>query len=116
MSARVLCLIIRSDPRKSHRPAEAVRIALGLGGSDHPIRILLADEAVRILTEEAESCVEAEALERYLGTLSEWKTPFYIERGHALAGEVDRERFNVREVNGKEQADLLASGERVLVL
>lgn len=115
MPARSLCFVIRSDPRTSHRPAEAVRIALGLGGSEHPIQILLLEEAVQILTDEVEGLREGEALERYLGTLSEWKTPFYIEKGHAPAGEVDRERFNVREVGVKEQADLLASAERVMV-
>ncbi len=116
MQSRSICFIIRSDPRRSHRPAEAVRIALGLGGSEHPIQILLLGEAAQILTVELEGLKEGEALERYLGTLSEWKTPFYIEKGHALDDEVDRERFNVREVSEKEQADLLAFAERVLVL
>lgn len=115
MQTRSICFIIRSDPRKSHRPAEAVRIALGLGGSDHPIQILLADEAVRILTEEAESCMEADALERYLGTLSEWKSPFLISKDHPLEEEVERDLYNVREVTEEEQAAVISDAERVLV-
>ena len=59
--------VIASDPRTSHRPAEAVRIAAGVGAwKKIDVSLYLHGEAMRILDEAAGDFVDEEHVERYL--------------------------------------------------
>ena len=59
--------VIASDPRKSHRPAEAVRIAAGVGAWNKvDVSLYLHGEGARILDETARDFVDEEHFERYL--------------------------------------------------
>jgi len=59
--------VIASDPRTSHRPAEAVRIAAGVGAwKKVDVSLYLHGEAARILDEAAGDFVDEEHIERYL--------------------------------------------------
>jgi sulfur relay (sulfurtransferase) DsrF/TusC family protein len=62
--------VIASDPRTSHRPAEAVRIAAGVGAwKKVDVSVYLCDAAARLLDEASGDFVDEEHIERYLPML-----------------------------------------------
>lgn len=105
---------IRSDPEKSHRPSEAVRIALGLISSEHAVTIVLAGRAPLLLAHDLEPIVDGEILENYLPTLRELALPFYVERAawEALGVATD---FQVAPVTSAEIARMTADARQLLV-
>jgi hypothetical protein len=77
---RKLLFIVRSDPRTSPRPAEAVRIAAGIGAwQGVGIRLYLHGEAARLLREDADLLVDGELYERYLPDIAGWGQPVLVE-------------------------------------
>ncbi len=73
-----IVLVIREDPRLSHRPVEALRIALGLAAGENPITVILIGQAVQLLAEEAEDIVDVEILEKYLPSFQHLAIPFVL--------------------------------------
>jgi hypothetical protein len=62
--------VITSDPRTSHRPAEAVRIAAGVGAwKKVAVSLYLHGAAARILDEATGDFVDEEHIARYLPML-----------------------------------------------
>jgi hypothetical protein len=89
-SPKKLVMIITGDPLRSHRPAEALRIALGLdsGGKDR-MKIILRGPAARLLTEEVQDAIDGDELaDRYLPVFEEWRTRFFVDE--AAAGHLSR--------------------------
>lgn len=109
-----LVVVVREDPAKSHRAAEAIRIALGLSTGENPMTIVLLDQAPRLLTEEPESLVDGEILEKHLPVLKELEIPFVVPRGAKDRFELDP-GFQVREASEQEIAALVKGTDRVLV-
>jgi hypothetical protein len=109
----ILCYI-RSDPEQSHRPAEAVRIALGLISSEHAVTIVLAGRAPLLLADDLDTIVDGEVLQKYLPTLREMDVPFHVERAAWDALSVATE-FRVVPVTPAEIARLTASARQLLV-
>ncbi len=72
--------VIQTDPTKSHRAVEALRIALGLGSHNegYDISIILCGRAPYLLAEDTSDVVDAEILEKHLPVFIEWGTPFFI--------------------------------------
>jgi predicted peroxiredoxin len=101
MSKKAL-ILIRSDPRQSHRPCEGVRIALGLAASGHQVELVFTEEAPRILEDDIEDLVDGELAMRYLTTLKDFISVFYID--DAGAGEIDLS-------DSKHQTQLLSKEE-----
>ncbi len=87
-----VAILIQTDPYRSHRPSEAVRIALGLASNDHEVRILLTGRALLLLGDDLDDVMDAEILQRYLPTFRELEIPFYVEATawNALAIESDQ--------------------------
>ena len=70
--------IITTDPRRSHRPAEAIRIAAGVGAwKKVATHLYFRGPAVLCLSEFPDELVQGGNIERYLPTAS--------EGGHLLA-------------------------------
>jgi sulfur relay (sulfurtransferase) complex TusBCD TusD component (DsrE family) len=70
---------VSEDPRESHRPAEAVRIAAGIGGwNKTEVDVLLLGPASRVLSPWADECVDGENYDHYLPILREWKRPVFL--------------------------------------
>ena len=74
-----VALLIKTNPAESHRPAEAIRIALGLIGGEHQVVVILMEKAALLLAEESDDLVDGEELEKYLPTLKELNPVFYVE-------------------------------------
>lgn len=64
--------VITSDPRTSHRPAEAIRIAAGVAAwKKVQVDVCLMGAAARVLEESVDELVDADHLTRYLPLLRE---------------------------------------------
>jgi len=73
--------VIASDPRKSHRPAEAVRIAAGAGAwKKAQVNLYLHGEARCILEESAGDFIDEEHFARYLPMLEEDGAKVYVHK------------------------------------
>jgi len=61
-------VVIQTDPTKSHRAVEALRIALGLGSHNEgqDISIILCGRAPHLLAEDTGDIVDAEILDKHL--------------------------------------------------
>ncbi len=74
-----ILVFIKGDPTKSHKPAEAIRIALGLISGEHTVQIVLLGPSVQLLSEDAEDLVDGELLMKYLPSFAELGQKFYVE-------------------------------------
>lgn len=77
--AKNIVVVIQEDPRKSHRPVEALRIALGLASGSHVTTVVLLGEAVRLLGDETDDILDVEVLEKYLPSIVQLEIPFILQ-------------------------------------
>jgi hypothetical protein len=77
--AKTVAVVIQEDPRKTHRPVEALRIALGLASGSHVMTVVLLGEAVRLLGDETDDILDAEILEKYLPAIEQLEIPFILQ-------------------------------------
>ena len=77
--AKKVAVVIREDPRKTHRPVEALRIALGLVAGTHDTTVVLLNDAVRLLSEDVDDLIDAEILEKYLPSIEHLEIPFLVQ-------------------------------------
>lgn len=108
-----IVVVIGADPLKTHRPVEALRIALGLGAGENPLTVVLLGRAPLLLTEDTAEVLDAEILEKYLPSLKQLKVPFVVPLGAGRAFEFDP-GFQVRESSSEDIAALVTSSDRVL--
>jgi len=78
MSKRV-AVVISEDPTVTHRPVEALRIALGLCAGDHETTVVLLGRAPFLLTDEIDDVVDVEILEKYRPSFAYLAVPFILE-------------------------------------
>jgi hypothetical protein len=79
MKPKVL-FIVTGDPRTSARPAEAVRIAAGVGASKRAeISVYLRGAAVRALAESPDSLVDEDNYTRYWPLVAEAAQSIYAQ-------------------------------------
>jgi sulfur relay (sulfurtransferase) DsrF/TusC family protein len=77
--AKKIAVVIREDPRQTHRPVEALRIALGLVAGTHDTTVVLLNEAVRLLSEDLDDVIDMEILEKYLPSIEHLEIPFIVQ-------------------------------------
>ncbi|MGQ0667688.1 MAG: hypothetical protein ACT4O4_11715 [Nitrospiraceae bacterium] len=111
--AKNIALVIQEDPRKTHRPVEALRIALGLLAGSHRTTVILLGEAARLLSEERDNIVDAEILEQYLPSLEHLKLPFVLQT--STDPSMIRKEFVTRYETDDNIHTLLESMDRTLV-
>jgi hypothetical protein len=108
MTPRTL-FIITGDPRTSSRPAEAIRIAAGVGAwKKNEIRVYLHGTAALALGEFVDELVDADNFSRYLPIIGEWGRPVLVERGAACLKELGEASLKYQEITWAELADLSA--------
>ncbi len=107
--------IIQSDPRLSGRPAEAMRIAAGVGAwKKVDVAIYLRQAAVLVLGEQAEALPDGEDYERYLPILRELASQVYVQQGAAALRDLGQATLPFQEISDEQLAALAA--ERACVL
>ena len=109
-----IVVVIRDDPRKTHRAVEGLRIALGLSTGSNPLTVILLEQAPLLLTEDLEDIVDAEILEKHLPALKELQIPFLVTTGASSRFEIDPD-FRLREIPAQDVPSLIAQTDRVLV-
>ena len=114
MKRRVL-FIVTSDPRVSARPAEAVRIAAGVGAWETIEAVLyLRGAAVLALGEFAEVLVDGDNFVRYLPLAAEAGRRICVQRVSPLLLELGETRVSFDPVDDDELARLAADSECVV--
>jgi len=77
--AKNVVVVIQEDPRKTHRPVEALRIALGLSAGSHMTTVVLLGEATRLLSDETDDILDIEILEKYLPAIKQLEILFILQ-------------------------------------
>ena len=112
-----ITIIIRSNPAESHRPAEALRVAIGLsGGEPEKIRIILMDSAPALLYHDPWDLENGEVLEQHLEALLEYGMSFNVEESYVQKeGSPEETNFKVKTVSTTDISKLLSGSSNVLV-
>lgn len=111
--AKNVAVIIREDPRKTHRPVEALRIALGLVAGAHVTTVILLGEAVRLISQDTDDVVDVDILDKYLPSIEQLEVPFVLERGADRT--LVRSEFSARYEDDETIRRLIQSMDRTLV-
>jgi sulfur relay (sulfurtransferase) DsrF/TusC family protein len=112
MSKRI-AVVISEDPTVTHRPVEALRIALGLCAGDHETTVVLLGPAQLLLTGDVDDVVDVEILEKYLPSFSQLSVPFILDSTSPVQS--IREEFSVSRPKSDEIRHFLQSVDRTLV-
>ncbi|HZM06310.1 MAG TPA: hypothetical protein VFC44_25195 [Candidatus Saccharimonadales bacterium] len=114
MNPRVL-FVVTSDPRRSGRPAEAVRIAAGVGvWQKVEIAIYLRDEAVRALGESSERLIDEDYYTRYWPVLAAASQPVYVQQNAPALRDLGPALLPFAEISDAQLAELAARQDYVL--
>lgn len=72
-------VLIKSNPLESHRPVEALRIALGLVSGEHSVSVVLLNQAPLLLSDDADHLVDGDLLQKYLPSFKGLGQTFLVE-------------------------------------
>ncbi|MBI3994754.1 MAG: DsrE family protein [Nitrospirae bacterium] len=110
-----ILVLIKSNPLESHRPVEAIRIALGLASGDHTVVIVLLSQAPLLLADDTEDLVDGDILQKYLPTFKEMGQTFLVEEGSLRAHPLKDSDYKIRPVSLDGIADLLRQAGRSII-
>jgi len=111
--AKRIAVVIAGDPRDTHRPVEALRIALGLCAGEHDTTIVLLGKAPLLLSDEIDDVIDVEILEKYRPSLQQLDVPFVLESDGAQTETLPG--FSVVRRSHQEIRSLLRAVDRTLV-
>ncbi|WP_455379044.1 hypothetical protein [Petrachloros mirabilis] len=77
MSKRI-AVVVLNDPMQSHRPVEALRIALGLCAGEHNTTIVLLGKSPLLLTDDIDDVIDVDILEKYRPSFAQLSVPFVV--------------------------------------
>jgi hypothetical protein len=107
--------IITGDPRASAKPAEAIRIAAGVGTwKKADITVYLRGPAVLALSEYVDELVDEDNFSRYFPIVGEFGRPIYVQTGAELLKELGDSPLDWQEIDDLELARLAAESRYVL--
>ncbi len=111
--AKTIAVVIQEDPRKTYRPVEALRIALGLVAGSHTTTVVLLGEAHRLLSDDLDDIVDVDILEKYLPSVEHLEIHFILqsETDPALV----RKEFSVQYESDETIRSLIKSMDRTLI-
>lgn len=113
--SRTALFIVNSDPRTSPRPAEAIRIAAGVGAwKKVEVTLVLCEAAVLALREFPDELVDEDNFSRYLPILREWGRPVYVETGAPLLQDLGETPVRFERIGIPQLAALAAASDCVL--
>ena len=107
--------IITGDPRTSAKPAEAVRIAAGVGTwKKADITVYLRGPAVLALSEYVDEFIDEDNFSRYFPIVGEFGRPIYAQRGAKLLNDIGDSPLTFEEIDDAQLARLAADCHYVL--
>ena len=114
MKPKIL-LIVTSDPRTSARPAEAVRIAAGVGTWKKADMLLyLHGPAVLALGEFTDELVDDDNFSRYLPILRDQGRPVYVQKSAPELADLGESPLQCEELDAAGLAALVSQSNSVL--
>jgi len=112
---RCALFVIRSDPRRSHRPAEAIRIAAGVGGWQQiEIALYLRGPAVLALAEPPTGLVDEDLFARCLPLIQEFSHPVFVQSQAAELARLGQSPWRFEPLEDAQLATLAAQSSCVL--
>ncbi|HAB18225.1 MAG TPA: hypothetical protein PLX89_00480 [Verrucomicrobiota bacterium] len=110
-----LLVLVTSDPRTSARPAEAVRIAAGVGTwKKAEVTLYLRGPAVRAVSEFTDDLIDEDNFTRYLPIVGEFPRPIYVQRGAHELTEVGESPVKYAEISDAELVTLTSAATYVM--
>jgi len=110
---KTLLIIVASDPRASRRPAEAVRIAAGVGvWKKVSIALYLRGAAALALNESTDDLQDEENFIRYLPMIGESGNAIYVQSGAPIPARTSN--LSIQEINDIQLARLAAGSHYVM--
>jgi hypothetical protein len=110
-----LLFLVTADPRRSGRPAEAIRIAAGVGAWKRvDITVYFREAAVLALSEFTDELVDEDNYTRYLPMLRESGRPVYVQSGAPLLADLGQATLPFEEADNVRLAELAAAHSHVL--
>ncbi|MDB6018757.1 MAG: hypothetical protein JWR19_3246 [Pedosphaera sp.] len=107
--------IITSDPRLSPRPAEALRIAAGVGvWRKADLALYLRDAAVLALSEQPDDLLDEDNYRRYLPLASENGCAIYVQQGAPLLAQIGEPPVRFLPISDEHLAAVAARSHFVL--
>lgn len=114
MTPRVL-FIVTSDPRTSGKPAEAIRIAAGVGAwKKTEVSIYLCDAAVLALSEDTADLVNEENYTRYLPMVAEQPGRVFVQKNNPTLSDLGESPIKFEFLSDAELAKFAAEHHYVL--
>jgi sulfur relay (sulfurtransferase) DsrF/TusC family protein len=114
MPTKVL-FIVNSDPRTSPRPAEAIRIAAGVGAWKRvEVSMALCESAVLALSEFPDELVDEDNFVRYLPIFRDFGRPIYVETGAPLLEDLGETPVPYERITISQLAAMAAASDCVL--
>jgi hypothetical protein len=108
MKPKVL-IVVESDPRTSGRPAEAIRVAAGIGTwKKAEVLLYLRGPAILSLAEYSDEWIDEDNFSRYLPILKEWGRPVYVQQGADELAELGDPLMPFEEITDSQWATLAA--------
>lgn len=116
MSARPSVLfVITGDPRSSHRPAEAIRIAAGIAAwKKADVTVYLHDAAVLALSEWTDEFKDGDFFDNFLPTLSQSEAGIFVQKAGSHIGALDRAPIAFEEMDERQLAECSASATTLI--
>jgi len=72
-------VLIATDPRRSHRAFEAMRIGVGIVAGENQVTFVLADGGVHLLDDDTDALVDGDDIAKFRGSLRTLGIPFHVE-------------------------------------
>lgn len=114
MKPKVL-IIVTSDPRSSSGPAEAVRIAAGIGAWQKvEVSLYLHGAAVLALAENSEDLVDGENYVRYLPLVAEPGKNLYVQAEAVALNELGETQLKFTAIDDSQLTELASTNTSVL--
>jgi hypothetical protein len=113
--ARTVLFIVGGDPRTSPRPAEAVRIAAGVGAwKKVEVTLALCGAAVLALSEFPDDLMDEDHFLRYLPIIGESGRPIYVEDAAPLLETIGQSPVPYERITAGKLAALAARSDCVI--
>jgi len=98
-AGKSLLVVVASDPRASHRPAEAIRLAAGVAAwRKVAVTLYFTGLAVAAVSADCDDFVDEESYTRYLPMFVESGGGLYVEStGSASSAELPHEKMSLQQ-------------------
>ncbi len=110
-------VVVETDPRTSPRPAEAIRIAAGIGAwKKTEVTLLLRGAAGYSLQEYADELVDEDHFTHYLPLVVESERPIYVEESFGDVAALEGSPWRYEMISKERALELMKATDYVIRL